>query len=113
MTLENLDIRRLIIESGLQYKQIAELMDVRPDTLSRSMRYKLTQTKRACILAAIDALKQNEKGSKRMTAHILPCTTATLQATLEYIDQCDGQEITAKKIDATRFVVTWKTEEDE
>ena len=62
MTLENLDIRQKIVESGLQYKQIAEIMGVRPDTLSRSMRYKLTTTKRACILAAIDALTTLDKG---------------------------------------------------
>ena len=56
MTLENLDIRRLIVERGLQYKQIADVMGVRPDTLSRSMRHKLTQAKKACILAAVEAL---------------------------------------------------------
>ena len=64
MTLENLDIRQKIIENGLQYKQVAELMGIRQETLSRSMRHKLTPPKRACILAAIKVLTECNKDTK-------------------------------------------------
>lgn len=58
--MENLDIRILVSEKGLKYKDIADEMNVGREWLSRLMRKKLTTENRIRILKAITNLEKGE-----------------------------------------------------
>lgn len=55
-TLENLEIRKLISEKNLKYKEIAARIGICPEHMSRVMRYPLKPEMQARIVAAIDDL---------------------------------------------------------
>ena len=59
--MKNIDIRVLVSESGLTYKDIAEQMRISPEWLSRLMRYTLSPENRERILSAVMALKEADK----------------------------------------------------
>ncbi len=55
--MRNLDIRVMVSESGLRYKDIARELGISQQYLSLLMRYDLTPENRERILRAIEALK--------------------------------------------------------
>ena len=55
--MENTDIRVLVISEGIKMKDIAYEMRIHPGTLSRLMRYPLSEENRYKILKAIERLK--------------------------------------------------------
>lgn len=55
--MENLDIRLLVSESGLRYKDIAKTMEICPEYLSRMMKKPLSLRNKARILDAIEKLR--------------------------------------------------------
>ena len=54
--MKNLDIRTLVSEKGLKYKDIAKEMGVSPEWLSRLMRFTLTAENKARIMGANEKL---------------------------------------------------------
>lgn len=56
----NIDIRVLVSDSGLTYKQIAEEMGISACWLSSLMRYTLSAENKARITAAVEKLKGAE-----------------------------------------------------
>ena len=54
--MKNLDIRMLVSDKGLKYKDIADEMNVSPEWLSRLMRNKLTIDNKVRIMEAIERL---------------------------------------------------------
>ena len=66
--MENLDIRILVMDSGIRYKEVAEQMGVTAAYLSRVLKVSLTPQMRARILAAINVLKENRNDIRRGSA---------------------------------------------
>ena len=58
--MENLDIRLAVSESGMKYRDIAKVMGVGANYLSRIMRRPLTEYQRERILQAIRSMKDSE-----------------------------------------------------
>lgn len=58
--MENLDIRLMVMESGLTYKAIAEEIGIHRGHLSRLMRTRLSPENRVRIITAIDRIKARE-----------------------------------------------------
>lgn len=58
--MKNLDIRLLVGEKGLHYKDIAEKMGILNTSLSRMMRKDLTPAQRERILSAIQEMEKAE-----------------------------------------------------
>lgn len=56
--MKNLDIRLLVSENGLKYKDIADEMNVTPEHLSRLLRKELTPENKIRVMRAIDQLKK-------------------------------------------------------
>lgn len=56
--MKNLDIRLLVSENGLKYKDIADEMNVTPEHLSRLLRKELTSENKIRVMRAIDQLKK-------------------------------------------------------
>lgn len=54
--MKNLDIRMLVSETGLKYKDIADEMNISPEWLSRLMRNTLTIDNKVRIMGAIEKL---------------------------------------------------------
>ena len=54
--LKNLDIRMIVSEKGLKYKDIADEMNISPEWLSRLMRNTLTIDNKVRIMGAIEKL---------------------------------------------------------
>ncbi len=54
--MKNLDIRMIVSENGLKYKDIADEMNVSPEWLSRLMRKNLTIDNKVRIMGAIERL---------------------------------------------------------
>lgn len=54
--MKNLDIRLLVSENGLRYKDIADEMNVTPEHLSRLLRNELTSDNKIRVMRAIDQL---------------------------------------------------------
>ena len=58
--MKNIDVRVLVSESGLTYKEIAAELNISPEWLSRLMRYTLSAENKARITAAVEKLKGAE-----------------------------------------------------
>ena len=58
--MENLDIRLIVSESGLKYKDIAKEMNISREWLSRLMRNTLSPKNKVRILTAVETLKKAE-----------------------------------------------------
>lgn len=56
--MKNLDIRSIVLEKDLKYKDIAEEMNISPVWLSRLMRNTLTTDNKVRIMGAIERLKK-------------------------------------------------------
>ena len=54
--MKNLDVRILVSEKGLKYKDIAEKMNVSPEWLSKLLKKTLTMENKLRIMKAIEAL---------------------------------------------------------
>lgn len=54
--MKNLDIRMIVSENGLQYKDIAHELNVTPEWLSRLMKNTLTTDNKVRIMQAIERL---------------------------------------------------------
>lgn len=59
--MENIDIRTMVYDSGVHYKEIAEEMGICPEHLSRLMKEELSQKNKIRIIDAIEKLKGEEK----------------------------------------------------
>lgn len=59
--MENIDIRVMVADLGLRYKDIARQMGITPPWLSRLMRNPLSITDRVRIIDAIERVKLKEK----------------------------------------------------
>lgn len=55
--MKNLDIRMTVSEKGLHFKDLATIMGVRPESLSRMMRSELTPDQRSRIQYAIQVIE--------------------------------------------------------
>jgi len=58
--LNNLDIRLMVAESGIKYKDIAKKIGISATYLSTLMRYELTPVMRDRIVRAIEELKDDK-----------------------------------------------------
>ena len=56
--MKNLDIRMLVSDSGLKYKDVADEMNITPEWLSRLLRNNLTPENKIRIMGAIERLKK-------------------------------------------------------
>ena len=54
--MKNLDIRMLVADSGLKYKDVADEMNITPEWLSRLLRNDLTLENKIRIMGAIEKL---------------------------------------------------------
>ena len=63
--MKNLDIRMLVSEKGLQYKDIAREMCISPEWLSRLLRFTLTPEDKLRIMNAIERLRGVERNDIR------------------------------------------------
>lgn len=54
---QNLEIRALIVGSGISYKELAKAIPVTPQTLSNWLRYELRNWQRVEILRAIERIR--------------------------------------------------------
>ena len=61
--MKNLDIRMIVSEKGLKYKDIADEMNISPEWLSRLMRNTLTIDNKVRIMGAIERLKKGVEQS--------------------------------------------------
>ena len=57
--MNNLDIRLMVAESGIKYKDIAKKIGISATYLSTLMRYELTPVMRDLIVRAIEELKDD------------------------------------------------------
>lgn len=57
--MKNLDIRLLVSDNNLKYKDIADELYITPEWLSKLMRHTLTTDNKIRILKAIDRLKKD------------------------------------------------------
>ncbi len=60
MKMENIDIRILVSDSGLTYKDIAKEIGIHRGSLSRLMSRQLSPENRIRIMTAIDRIKTRE-----------------------------------------------------
>lgn len=58
--MNNLDIRLMVAESGIKYKDIAKKIGISATYLSTLMRYELTPVMRDLIVRAIEELKDDK-----------------------------------------------------
>lgn len=59
--MENLDIRILVAENHIRYKDIAERMGISPVWLSTQLRYQLSPVTKERIIQAIKELKDDKR----------------------------------------------------
>ncbi len=59
--MKNLDIRLLVKDSGITYREIAEHLDITQEWLSRLMAKKLSDKNHARILKAIEEIRNGRK----------------------------------------------------
>lgn len=57
--MQNLDIRIMVSNNDLRYKDIADELHITPEWLSKLMRHTLTTDNKIRILKAIDRLKKD------------------------------------------------------
>ena len=60
--MKNLDIRMTVSEKGIHYKDIAVVMGIRKESLSRMMRSELTPDQRSRIQYAIQVIEDARNG---------------------------------------------------
>ena len=60
--MKNLDIRMLVSDHGLKYKDVADEMNITPEWLSRLLRNNLTPENKIRILKAIRQLQTSDSG---------------------------------------------------
>ena len=60
--MKNIDIRVMVAESGLRYKDIAAELGISPEWLSKLLRYTLSPDNKARIVAAIEKMKGESDG---------------------------------------------------
>lgn len=60
--MKNLDIRMTVSEKGIQYKDIAVVMGIRKESLSRMIRSELTPDQRSRIQHAIQVIEDARNG---------------------------------------------------
>lgn len=58
--MENLDIRIMVAENHIRYKDIAEVMGISPVWLSTQLRYELSLVTKERIIQAIEELKNDK-----------------------------------------------------
>lgn len=58
--MENLDIRIMVAENHIRYKDIAERMGISPVWLSTQLRYELSLVTKERIIQAIEELKNDK-----------------------------------------------------
>ena len=58
--MENLDVRILVAENHIRYKDIAERMGISPVWLSTQLRYELSLVTKERIIQAIEELKNDK-----------------------------------------------------
>ena len=59
--MENLDVRILVAENHIRYKDIAERMGISPVWLSTQLRYQLSPVTKERIIQAIKELKDDKR----------------------------------------------------
>ena len=59
--MENLDVRILVAENHIRYKDIAERMGISPVWLSTQLRYELSPVTKERIIQAIKELKDGKR----------------------------------------------------
>lgn len=59
--MENLDIRIMVAENHIRYKDIAERMGISPVWLSTQLRYQLSPVTKERIIQAIKELKNDKR----------------------------------------------------
>ena len=59
--MKNLDIRMTVSEKGIRFKDIATIMGIRKESLSRMMRSELTPDQRSRIQYAIQTIEDARK----------------------------------------------------
>ena len=62
MSMENMDIRLMVDEHNIKYKDIAKRIGISDTYLSTLMRYELTPVMRERIIRAIESLREDIKG---------------------------------------------------
>ena len=60
---KNLDIRMLVSDHGLKYKDVADELNITPEWLSRLLRNDLTPENKIRIMGAIERLKKGVEQS--------------------------------------------------
>ena len=65
MTMKNLDIRVIVSDNGLRYKDIAKELHISPEWLSRLMRNTLTIGNRHRILEVIEKMIHEKNGRQK------------------------------------------------
>ena len=56
--MKNIDVRQIVSEGGLKYKDLAKEMNISPEWLSRLMRNTLSASNKARIMEAIEKLSR-------------------------------------------------------
>lgn len=59
--MKNIDIRLLVDEKGLKYKDIAKVLHITPEWLSRVLRDELSEERRYWILQAIEEMTKGDR----------------------------------------------------
>lgn len=60
--MKNIDLRFLISDKGIRYKDIAVVMGIRKDSLSRLMSKELSEKSRERIMCAIQVIEEARNG---------------------------------------------------
>lgn len=63
MSMENMDIRLMVDEHNIEYKDIAKRVGISPQYLSTQMRYPLSPVMRERIIRAIESLREDIEDS--------------------------------------------------
>ena len=70
MSMENMDIRLMVDEHNIKYKDIAKKLQISPQYLSTLMRYTLPPVMRERIIRAIESLREDIKVTDTMKTQI-------------------------------------------
>lgn len=58
--MNNLDVRMIVFENGLKYKDIAKELGISREWLSRLLRNNLSDANKSRIMKAVESLKQSK-----------------------------------------------------